>query len=135
MNLRKTIPAALMTLSAFGFGCAMSDAQPKPAASAPASSPAAATPAVSEATMRGTVRSIELPEVLANMPAGPGLEAVTTYCAMCHTPAYIMLQPPLSQEKWTAEVVKMRTTFSGPIPEEKVPEIVAYLVAANGDGK
>jgi hypothetical protein len=70
--------------------------------------------------------------VEAELPPGPGREAVVTYCGMCHSQAYNTIQPPLSRETWTAVVTKMRTTYSGPIPEEKVGEIVDYLVSIPG---
>ena len=96
----------------------------------------AATPAGDEkpepAMVRGTVHAIKLPEVKAELPPGPGREAVETYCAVCHTPNYILIQPPFSKETWTAEVTKMQKTYMAPIPDEKIPELVNYLVAVRG---
>jgi hypothetical protein len=66
------------------------------------------------------------------LPPAPGRETVLALCATCHTPEYITLQPPLSRETWVAEVTKMRTTYSAPVPEDKVDEIVEYLVAVRG---
>ena len=105
---------------------------PAPARS-PASKPVAAAAAQPDPVIeRGTERLIRLPEVEADLPPGPGREAVAMYCGMCHSQAYNTLQPPLSREAWTAVVNKMRTTYSGPIPEEKVGEIVDYLVSIRG---
>jgi mono/diheme cytochrome c family protein len=81
---------------------------------------------------RGTVRAIKLPEAPYELPPGKGRETVTAQCAVCHTLAYIPIQPPLSREVWTAEVTKMQKTFSAPIPDDKVAEIIDYLVAVNG---
>jgi cytochrome c5 len=84
------------------------------------------------AMQRGTVRAIKLPEVKTQLPPGPGREAVETYCAVCHTTNYILIQPPFSKETWTAEVTKMQKTYMAPIPDEKIPELVGYLVAVRG---
>jgi cytochrome c5 len=81
---------------------------------------------------RGTVRAIKLPEVKVQLPAAPGREAVETYCAVCHTTNYILIQPPFSKETWTAEVTKMQKTYMAPIPDEKIPELVGYLMAVRG---
>ena len=79
--------------------------------------------------INGTVHSIRLPESEPELPNLAGRETVKVVCASCHTTRYIMIQPPLSKETWTAEVTKMQTAFSAPIPPEKVGEIVNYLVA------
>lgn len=84
---------------------------------------------------RGSVRAIKLPEAVAKLPDAPGRETVMTLCGTCHTPEYITLQPPFSRQTWINEVTKMRTTFNGPIPEEKVDEIVNYLMAVRGEAK
>jgi hypothetical protein len=41
----------------------------------------------------------------------------------------ILTQPPLTAAAWTAEVNEMRSTYKAPVPEEDVPQIVAYLAA------
>jgi hypothetical protein len=95
-------------------------------------SPAKPDDAVSKAEQRGTARVIRLPKPQVHMPDGPNKELVMVQCAMCHTPQYITLQPPLSKDAWTASITKMRTTFSGPIPEDQVPKILEYVLAVNG---
>jgi hypothetical protein len=127
------------------FGCAASEGQTTTgdvpgkrsaeAAAAPAASPRG--PAVDEtppekAVERGTVRLITLPAPKPNLPPGAGRETVMVLCGTCHTPEYITLQPQLSRETWTAVVTKMRTTYSGPIPEDKLDEVMNYLVAVRG---
>ena len=82
--------------------------------------------------VRGSVHSIRLPEDEAVLPEGAGRETTQLFCGMCHTTQYIMIQPRLLRETWLAEVAKMRGAFSGPIPEEKVGEIVEYLSAVRG---
>ena len=97
----------------------------------------AATPATDEqkpepAMERGTVRAIKLPEIKTELPPGPGREAIETYCMVCHSVDYILIQPKFSKETWTAEVTKMQKTYSAPIPDEKVPELVGYLMSVRG---
>ena len=52
----------------------------------------------------------------------------------CHTPRYVLEQPPLPRKTWQAEVDKMRKTYGAPVPDEDVPPIVDYLVAVRGKG-
>ena len=79
-----------------------------------------------------TIRNLKLPEVDPMLPAGKGVEKVQVNCAVCHTPHYILNQPPLSKETWIAEVAKMQKSYGAPIPPENVEEIVEYLVSVRG---
>ena len=113
--------------------CAVTLVLPMGAAEPKTAKPqAAAGQAPGEVIERGTVRVIRLPEAKFELPPGKGRETVVAQCAMCHTLAYITLQPPLSREAWTASVTKMQKTFSAPIPDDKVGEVVDYLVTVNG---
>ena len=92
----------------------------------------------SQATEKPTVvvaakiEPIKLPELDPAMPDKPGLVAVQTLCNTCHTPHYIMNQPEFTKEVWTAEITKMQKVFNAPIPQEKVPEVLAYLMSVRG---
>jgi cytochrome c5 len=119
----------LLAAAALAVSLAGCESNSKTSADASASQPEAA---VSKAEQRGTARVIRLPKPKVNMPDGPNKELVMVQCAMCHTPQYITLQPPLSKDAWTASITKMRTTFSGPIPEDQVPKILEYVLAVNG---
>jgi hypothetical protein len=69
---------------------------------------------------------------LSNPPelaAGEGVDSVHVYCQLCHSNTYITMQPPLPAETWEAEVKKMMETHGAAMPEEAVPEIIAYLKA------
>jgi len=90
------------------------------------------TTAAVAATVHGTVRSIRLPELQAELPDGPHRDEAVVYCGMCHTTHYIMIQPPFPRQTWLAEVTKMRTSFNGPIPPEKVQDLVDYLMTVRG---
>jgi len=63
------------------------------------------------------------------LEAGDGRELVTGYCNACHSPRYIVMQPPLTHEQWTAEVTKMAKTFGIPIPDSDQATIINYLSA------
>ena len=60
---------------------------------------------------------------------GEGMQLVTGYCNACHSPRYILMQPPLTHDQWAAEVTKMVKTFGIQIPEEDQPKIINYLTA------
>jgi len=100
-------------------------------AAAPSKAAAPQTNA-SSIEVRGTRRIIRLPEVPAELPDRPGRETVMVQCGVCHTPAYIMNQPPFPRETWINETTKMRKVFSAPIPDDKVEEIVNYLMSVRG---
>jgi len=117
---RSIIIAACGTLLA-----GMSLGLPPAPAAPPASRPA-------DVTVKGTVRSIRLPEDEPPLPPGPGRETAQLFCGTCHTTRYITIQPPFSRATWQAEITKMRTAFAAPIPSEKDGEILGYLVAVRG---
>ena len=77
-------------------------------------------------------RTIELPQVEAKLPDGPGRDAVTSACVLCHSTRYITMQPAFPREVWAASVDKMRKVFGAPITDEQVPAIVDYLVSIRG---
>jgi hypothetical protein len=58
-----------------------------------------------------------------------GLQDVQIYCNTCHSPRYIIMQPPLPAATWEAEVNKMNKTFGAGIPEENTQKIIQYLQA------
>jgi hypothetical protein len=62
-------------------------------------------------------------------PEGEGRDMVTGYCNACHSPRYIVMQPPLTREQWSAEVTKMVKTYGIEIPEDAQATIINYLAA------
>lgn len=58
---------------------------------------------------------------------GDGKQVVESYCAMCHSPRYVTMQPPLPAATWEAEVNKMNTAFGARIPEAVSRKIIEYL--------
>ena len=128
----KRITAVLVCIALPATICLSACSQNALQRPSPVAREAAKEPAPEPVIERGTVRQIRLPEIAYELPPGKGRETVVVQCAVCHSLAYIPLQPPLSRDAWTASVTKMQKTYSAPIPEEKVPEIIDYLVAVNG---
>ena len=58
---------------------------------------------------------------------GDGRQDVQIYCNICHSPRYIIMQPPLSAATWEEEVNKMNKAYSAGIPEDTTRKIIAYL--------
>jgi sulfite dehydrogenase (cytochrome) subunit B len=60
----------------------------------------------------------------------PGLDEVTTSCAVCHTLNYIKMNSVfLTPDAWKAEVTKMREALGAPIDDDTANTIVKYLSA------
>jgi mono/diheme cytochrome c family protein len=80
----------------------------------------------------GAPVKIELPEEVAALKAGPGVEAAQNNCLTCHSADYINTQPrgpKFGKEFWTAEVTKMITVFGAPIADDDAKKIIDYLAA------
>jgi hypothetical protein len=69
------------------------------------------------------------PVPAADLAPGDGLQDVQIYCNTCHSPRYIIMQPPLPASTWDAEVNKMNSAFGAAIPEENAKKIIRYLQA------
>ncbi|HEY4741592.1 MAG: hypothetical protein WA734_19925 [Candidatus Acidiferrales bacterium] len=61
------------------------------------------------------------------LASGNGREEVASYCNTCHTPRFIIMQPPLPADAWAAEVHKMVKTYGASIPEDATQKIIQYL--------
>ncbi len=75
----------------------------------------------------GRIHSITLPKESVELKPGPGRDTVEKYCAICHSPDYIIMQPPFPEKKWGEIVNKMIKVFGAPIPAEAAKEITIYL--------
>lgn len=62
-----------------------------------------------------------------SLTPGDGRQEVTSYCNTCHTPRFIIMQPPLPADVWAAEVNKMIKTYGASIPEDATQKIIQYL--------
>lgn len=76
--------------------------------------------------------TISLPAAGPTLKPGPGVEMVQTYCTVCHAPAYVTIQPPLTAAQWAAEVGKMQHAYGAQIPDAAIDPIVRYLTAGYG---
>jgi hypothetical protein len=60
---------------------------------------------------------------------GPGRGETQISCSSCHTPRYILMQPPLPAATWDAEVRKMIKTYGAQISDADTQKITQYLQA------
>ena len=86
-------------------------------------------------TAGDNVHSIQIPRIPVPLKEGPGLDKVTSFCAMCHSTDYITMQPPFPRATWTAEVNKMIKVMGAPISEDDAKTIIDYLSTQYGTGK
>jgi mono/diheme cytochrome c family protein len=70
---------------------------------------------------------VDLPVSETPFPPGTGSEIATSQCLICHSAGMILLQPPLTQEEWLAEINKMRNAFGAPIPPDQIEALANYL--------
>ncbi len=76
--------------------------------------------------------AIELPAEHTRLAPGPNL-AAAQICVVCHSVDYIYMQPPLTDDQWRSEVLKMKNMFGAPISDAEVEPIVIYLLSQNGE--
>lgn len=79
--------------------------------------------------------SVTLPTETASFQPGPGMELAKSQCLVCHSADYVYMQPPLSEEKWSAVVKKMKKVFGSPVADENIQAIAQYLTSQNGPHK
>ena len=75
---------------------------------------------------------VELPASDESFPPGAGVEIANSQCQICHSAGMILTQPPLKKDEWRAEIIKMRTVYGAPIPEDQVDGLADYLKQING---
>lgn len=90
---------------------------------------------LAQAEETGSVHSITLPTIPPELKEGAGKDKVMIFCAICHSPDYIPMQPRLSAKTWDNEVHKMIKVFGAPINEEDAKTISSYLAAQYGTGE
>jgi mono/diheme cytochrome c family protein len=67
------------------------------------------------------------------MKPGPGQDAVTVTCGICHTLGYIRMNSTfLTPDGWKAEVAKMRDAYGAPVDDDTANTIVKYLSTTYG---
>ncbi|HVY13599.1 MAG TPA: cytochrome c [Rhodopila sp.] len=75
---------------------------------------------------------IDLPTGNMTFPPGPGVEAITNNCLICHSAGMVLTQPALPKSAWDTEVHKMINVYKAPVAAEDVAAIVGYLAATKG---
>jgi mono/diheme cytochrome c family protein len=99
---------------------------------------AAPTPAretnspIPEVRANGGVHSITLPHFEPEMPAAAGREAFLAVCDSCHSPRYVVMQPPFSQHQWEATVDKMAKVYGAQMDDDQRRAIIDYLASTHG---
>ncbi|HEV2328372.1 MAG TPA: c-type cytochrome [Verrucomicrobiae bacterium] len=78
--------------------------------------------------------TITLPPDTAAFKEAAGVTLANAQCLTCHSALYVLTQPPLSYQAWTAEVVKMQHLYGAPIPTNQISEIARYLAINYGTG-
>ena len=70
---------------------------------------------------------VELPASDESFPPGVGADIASSQCQNCHSAGMVLTQPPLKRDEWRAEIIKMRTSYGAPIPEDQVDALSEYL--------
>jgi cytochrome c5 len=78
-----------------------------------------------------TVR-VELPANDVPFPPGIGADIANSQCLICHSAGMVLTQPPLKKDEWRAEILKMRSAFGAPIPDDQVDGLSEYLKNIDG---
>jgi len=75
---------------------------------------------------------VELPANDAPFPPGAGSDIARSQCLICHSAGMVLTQPPLKKDEWRAEIMKMRSAYGAPIPDDQVEGLSEYLKNING---
>jgi mono/diheme cytochrome c family protein len=126
--MKGTLPALFLALSlplvaAGGLG----DAELRNGDYRPAEMGNIQQAAPAELSTDSTYEVSAYPMFAPELAAGDGKQEVESYCAMCHSPRYITMQPPLPAATWEAEVNKMNKAYGAAIPDGVSQKIVQYL--------
>jgi len=74
---------------------------------------------------------VELPASGESFPPGIGADVASSQCLICHSAGMVLTQPPLKKDEWRAEIMKMRSAYGAPIPEDQVEGLSEYLKNIN----
>jgi hypothetical protein len=75
---------------------------------------------------------VKLPDSDEPFPPGIGADIASSQCLICHSSGMVLTQPPLKKDEWRAEIMKMRSAYGAPIPEDQVESLSEYLKNING---
>jgi mono/diheme cytochrome c family protein len=76
--------------------------------------------------------TVTLPPGSGTFPPGPGVEIANANCVICHSTGMVLRQPPLTENEWKTEIMKMRNAFGAPISVDQVDALARYLSTVNG---
>jgi mono/diheme cytochrome c family protein len=79
-----------------------------------------------------TIVRVELPASNESFPPGIGADVANSQCLICHSAGMVLTQPPLKKDEWRTEIMKMRSTYGAPIPEDQVEGLAEYLKNIKG---
>jgi mono/diheme cytochrome c family protein len=84
------------------------------------------------ASRQWAIVKVELPAGDEIFPPGVGADIATSQCLICHSAGMVLQQPPLTKSEWRAEILKMRSAYGAPVPDDQVDGLLEYLVSING---
>jgi len=84
------------------------------------------------ASRQGTTVRVALPANDEPFPPGIGADIASSQCLICHSAGMVLTQPPLKKDEWRAEIMKMRSAYGAPIPDDQVDALSEYLKNING---
>jgi cytochrome c5 len=84
------------------------------------------------ASRQWAIVRVELPARDEPFPPGVGADIANSQCLICHSAGMVLTQPPLKKDEWRSEIMKMRTAYGAPIPEDQVDGLAEYLKNING---
>jgi mono/diheme cytochrome c family protein len=85
-----------------------------------------------EATRQWAIVRVELPASDETFPPGVGADIATSQCLICHSAGMVLRQPPLTKDEWRAEIMKMRSAYGAPLPDDQVDGLSEYLKSIGG---
>ena len=84
------------------------------------------------ATRQWGIVRVELPASDEPFPPGIGADIASSQCLICHSAGMVLTQPPLKKDEWRAEIMKMRSVYGAPIPDDQVDGLLEYLTTIKG---
>jgi mono/diheme cytochrome c family protein len=84
------------------------------------------------ASRQWAIVRVALPENDEPFPPGIGADLAGSQCLICHSAGMVLTQPPLKKDEWRAEIMKMRSAYGAPIPDDQVDALSEYLKDING---
>ena len=84
------------------------------------------------ASRQWAIVRVALPENDEPFPPGIGADIAGSQCLICHSAGMVLTQPPLKKDEWRAEIMKMRSAYGAPIPDDQVDALSEYLINING---